>query len=624
MDKKNEAGAGIFYRFIVAYLFALSLSYILYSLIKGGGLIYGLALYNSLGQETIGSRMLLLGVFIFSSIAAFALHRYGKTLLMHGLSALILSVYAAGIYVNSWLEYENVPFTCAAVVLLAIYITLFLVKALPGRGKWFDHAAVPVLGVFTAVYAANFIFLAFLRHDLFLSCKYDLGWENQALYNLTRTGVPYSSMLGSENNFGDHTSFIYYLISLFYRFWPVPGFVLVFQVVMVAAAGWAVYLLANEVLKKKAEAAVIAAVFLLHPAVQSYMLFDFHPSVVALPLFFTAFYFIEKGDLKGFLAPYFLLYAVREDIAFLALAAAVYLTVSKKIKLGPGLWITGAGFLLCCAIFVYLKSVRSGGLELQRFYTFIPSAPGILLLFVVNPFFELLKAVQHQKMDFILLFSLPVIFLFFTRAGLFIMLLPAMLFTVFAARTANVTMGFHYATGLIAFAFYGAVLGYAYMREKGTRLFAPGSPLPAYLLVFAVCWSFLYGSFFSKSYKLSCTGSSLGFRSFAEYYYNDWVGCYRDPWKLYAGIDRKAVGLLRSIPERYSVTADYNILPHVSSRRLVYAVPDRMITDIIVIFNDTDYSRWKLKNILDKLYRRYAETPLISVYVNRNIKDFNL
>jgi uncharacterized membrane protein len=426
-------------------------------------------------------------------------------------------------------------------------------------------------------------------------------------------------MLGSENNFGDHTSFIYYLISLFYRFWPVPEFVLVFQAVTVAAAGWAMYLLANIVLKKKAEAAIIAVVFLLHPSVQSYMLFDFHPSVAALPLFLAAFYFIEKGDIKGFLVPYFLLYTVREDIAFLALTAAVYLTVSKKVKLKTGLWITGAGLALCCAIFIFLKSVRSGEIDLQRFYYFIPSAPGILLLFIVNPFFELLKAVQHQRIDFMLLFSLPVIFLFFTQLELLILLFPAMIFTIFAASTANVTMGYHYATGLIVFSFYGAVLGYRGMREKGMSLFAQGSPLPVYLLVFAVCWSFLYGSFFSKSYKLSCLGSDLGFRSFAEYYYNGWVGCYKSPLKLYAGIDQKAVSLLRNIPKKYSVTADYNILPHVSSRRRVYAVPDRIITDIVIIFKDKDYSSSKLGNILGKLYVKYAETERISFFVNKNI-----
>src|ERR1035437_8299379 len=120
------------------------------------------------------------------------------------------------------------------------------------------------------------------------------------------------------------------------------------------------YLLANTVLNKKAEAAIISDVFLRHPSVQEFTLFDFHPSVAALPLFMAAFYFIEKGDIKGFLVPYFLLYTVREDIAFLALTAAVYLTVSKKVKFKTRLWITGAGLALCCAIFIFLKSVRSG------------------------------------------------------------------------------------------------------------------------------------------------------------------------------------------------------------------------------------------------------------------------
>src|ERR1035437_9701163 len=81
MDKNTDIGQGSFYCMIVSYLFALSVSYVLYSLIKGGGLVYGFALYNSIGQETPGNRLLLLAVFVLSSIAAFFLNRHGKTLL---------------------------------------------------------------------------------------------------------------------------------------------------------------------------------------------------------------------------------------------------------------------------------------------------------------------------------------------------------------------------------------------------------------------------------------------------------------------------------------------------------------------------------------------------------------
>ena len=622
--KTPTAGYGRYFSLLVAYLFALSAAYFIFGAINHTPLIFSFPVNPNLAPDPMMPNYSILVIFIIVSLAAFFLHRAGKQLLMHGVSLALIITLTAGMYLNTWFEYQNVFLSAALIIALAAYLAAFIKRAVPemnaGTMKAAGKLSVWLLALFAAFYAVYFCNLAILRHDLFLSHKFDLAWENQALYNLAFGGIPYTSLGLVENNLADHFSLIYYAVAPFYRLFPHPEFLLVFQVIVIIISAFMVYLLAGRMLNNRLLSAAFAALFLLHPSVQGMMLFDFHPVVMAVPLFLLCYYFIEKGSFKLFLVPFFALFLVREDAAFAAIFIPVFLVAIKKISLRQGLVLLAAALALNGVISVIMDMLGNVKDHMHRFYFLFPSGAGILSLFIINPFFELVQALSKVKLEFIVIFSGPLLFLYFLRKENLLLLFPAFLFTVFSKHTAQYTVGFQYSAILVSFAFYLTMREFSMAETARVPLLRDRGRAMGFMLAVGIVWSLLYGSFFSKSYKLTWLGNVDPVVA-ADYYYNDSVGCFRD---IPGSVDWETVRLLDKIQAKYSVKADLNIMPHVSGRRYLYNVFFDRETDIVIFFNKEPFTGFEKTGFPGKDYVFYRSTKTVKIYVNRKLKDFSI
>ena len=622
--EKDPRNYGRFFKLLISYLFSLSACYAVFFTISRTGNVFSFPVSANLCADPMAANYTLLIIFLATSAAAFFMHRNGLHMLMHGISLALLVFLAAGVYINSWFEYENVFASTAALFGLALYLNSFLKRAVAGAGQnsraAMGTAAIWIFAVFAVIYALYFSNLAILRHDLFMSHKFDLAWENQALYNLAFTGIPYSSLGYTGNNFGDHFSLIYYLVGLFYRFYTRPEFLLVFQVLIMVFSSFLIYLLAKNMLKDGFLACVFAFLFLLHPAVQGMMLFDFHPGVIAIPLFLLVFYFVEKGSLKLFLLPFFALFFVREDIAFAAAFIPVFLASVNKIPKKYGAYLLISAILLNLAIMFSMDMLGNVKLDVDRFYYLFPGAAGILSLFAVNPVFEIVQAFTAQKIGFLALFSAPLLFLCFFRRENLILLFPALLFTVFSKHVPQYTLGYQYGAVFLAYAFYLSLEAFSGLKFPFLGIFTGRYRVAIFMLAIALPMSLLYGNFFSKSFKLTWLGCDSPVGK-ADYCYNDFVGCFK---KIPGEVDHEAVKLLDSIPAKYTVKADVNIMPHVSGRRELYNVFFVRDTDLVIVFNREPFIEFEKTGFPGKEYVRYKSTKTIIIYVNKKLKDFNL
>jgi len=618
---------GKYYRILISYLFSLSLTYYIYSIIaRTGKLIYGFPLNNDLINNATLNRYLLLIVFVPIAFISYFLYKKSVIFLMHAVSLVLICVLVLSMYLNSWFEYQNVLISSLVIFGMVLYIYSLIIK-LSGVIRFrmppkTGLMSVCALLLFSLIYCFYFIHLAVLRHNMFMSHRLDLAWENQALYNLTFTGIPYSSLGKSPNNLGDHTSFIYYLLSVFYRFYPRPEFLVITQVLAILFSAFAVFLIADFHLKSKIKSPVIAFIFLLFPSVQGLMLFDFHPIVLALPFLFFSMYFLDKGNFRLFLVFFLMVFTVREDIAFCSVFLVPYLIASKKISFKKGMVLFGAALLVIAAIFFTLLSLGKGFANSDRFYYLFPNQAGILALIVTNPLFELITLATQQKAEFILLFSLPLLFMYIFKKENYILLFPALLFTVFSRHMPQYTIGYEYSVFFIFAAFY---LSIDYMKNPAAihlKFFKSNSNLLVFMIVFSLAWNFLYGSFLSKSYKLTWLGENFPFVK-ANYYYNGWVGCFKKaPNAGY--VDYDALRLLGSIPADYSVKVDDNIMPHVSGRKGLYLILSGIDTDFAIVLNHRTYYDLLKNGLLGKNYVKYAETKKIIVFVNTRLKDIKL
>src|SRR5213596_2252863 len=130
--------------------------------------------------------------------------------------------------------------------------------------------ARPLLWAAMAAYAAGFAALSALRHDAFVTGRFDLGNMVQAVWS-TAHGHPLrvTGLHGKQiSRLAAHVDPILVLFAPLWRIWPSPDMLLVAQAVAVAAGAFPVFALARKHLSSERAALGFAFVYLLLPAVE--------------------------------------------------------------------------------------------------------------------------------------------------------------------------------------------------------------------------------------------------------------------------------------------------------------------------------------------------------------------
>jgi uncharacterized membrane protein len=161
----------------------------------------------------------------------------------------------------------------------------------------FDYAAEPApdaqstlklirthpLTRWIAIAVAVLLLASTVRHLMLVSTAFDLGIYDQVAYLLSRGKAPITSYLGFHH-MGNHSAYSFYLIGLLYRIYPSVYWLFGVQAVCLALGAWPTWLLARQAGLSQSLASAMAAVYLLHPIIFNVNMFDFHPEVMALPV----------------------------------------------------------------------------------------------------------------------------------------------------------------------------------------------------------------------------------------------------------------------------------------------------------------------------------------------------
>jgi uncharacterized membrane protein len=141
----------------------------------------------------------------------------------------------------------------------------------------------PLLGVgFFAVTT----WLAFARHDAFLTGRFDLEIYTQVVWN-TAHGRPFETTLLKSNlsHLAEHVALVLVPIAALYRLWPDPKLLIVIQQAALALLGLPLFAVARRALGSPWPALVLLGCFYLTPALAGVALDDFHAvAIAAVPL----------------------------------------------------------------------------------------------------------------------------------------------------------------------------------------------------------------------------------------------------------------------------------------------------------------------------------------------------
>jgi uncharacterized membrane protein len=211
----------------------------------------------------------------------------------------------------------------------------------------------PFLVVFLGI--IFYLIYSFFAFKAFHYPARDLGEYTQVVWNLSLGKKPASTIKPTPNYFGIYFQPILILISLFFKYWPDPLFLLTFQALIIGLGGVPIYWLAKDKLKSKLVALAVTASYLLFFGIQNALAFGFYPTSLAASFLAFALYFTEVSTWVFLFPTVILLFLCQENVALYVSTLALYILIFKKEKLGFFLGALASFWYLLMVFFVMPK-----------------------------------------------------------------------------------------------------------------------------------------------------------------------------------------------------------------------------------------------------------------------------
>ncbi len=463
------------------------------------------------------------------------------------------------------------------------------VRELIGRARaWLrapEHAGLAAVTLVALAYVVIWCCYLFARHDTFKTTAEDLGIMDQALWS-TIHGVfmheticnPISDVncLAGTMRFAIHFEPILLPLSLLYLVAPTPKLLLFLQVAVIGSGAFPAYLLALRRLRNPAWGVAFAVLLLLCPAVQSAVVDDFHPEVLAAPLLLWALYCVETKRDRGLIVACAVALLCKETLTLVVLCLGIYVIVGcGRRQVGRLLCGMALGTLVLALGIMHVTSPLGHSPVTSRFDVLLHHPFSTLLAIVGDPARHAYVAGLFAQTGFLSLLS----------PWMVAILAPNIAINVLSSNPNMYSGGAQYNVDLAPFLIVGAMDGIVrlrawlpeliqWARQRG-NLLAPAvvrrladgmrrlqAALPAArqrLGYSSVAAALLVG--------LWCVGLQQSVRSdYHAYALDGW-------WPAQSAHTCLAYPLLAMIPPGASVSAQSLLVPHLSERKDIYQFP---------------------------------------------------
>lgn len=425
---------------------------------------------------------------------------------------------------------------------------------------------VLALGVLS--YALYFSWVTVTNHHNLRTGSFDLGIENNLLWNLVNDGPWFkSSPLGGPqaSHFGFHATLFSFVIGLLYRFTPHAETLLMLQACLIAAAALPLFLIAQRRLGEWS-AALVALAYLLYAPVHGANLYDFHYQPLS-PFFLWMTLWCVDSRRPVWAGVFVLLsLSIREDIGLVLGTLGLYLILSGW-RPRAGLVLTLAGLGYFCLMKLVVMPRFAGGAE-----TFINQYQGLLgtgergflgigKTLLGNPGFVLQGILTQEKLIYFLQIMTPLLFLPLLQASGLICCIAGFVLTLLSTGyTPLYQLSFQYTAYWTACLFPALVFNLAAMipsQDSGNfqGLIRQRSWLVAFLACLLIT-SHQYGAVLQRDIV---RGGFFPYR----------FGATETDRQRYSELQT----ILAQIPADAKVAAPDPLVSHISSRADAYGIP---------------------------------------------------
>jgi uncharacterized membrane protein len=326
-----------------------------------------------------------------------------------------------------------------------------------------------VLAAAVAAYAAGFAALSVLRHEAFITGRFDLGNMVQAVWS-TAHGHPLrvTGLHGDQvSRLGAHVDPILVLFTPLWWAWPSPNLLLVGQTAAIALGALPVYWLARKHLGSPRAGLGFAIAYLLYPATGWLTLNEFHPVALATPLLLLAFWFLDEDRLIPFALCGLLAAASKEEIALVIAGFGIWYALSRRRWLAGAVITIVAGMWAAIAIAVIIPHYNAGAESdfYGRYSEVGGSAGGMLETLLTDPLRIAEAAFSSRDLRFLLQLVAPLAALCLLAPLVLVALLPELAINLLSATTTQTSIHFHYTAGMIPPLVIAAIFGAKRLRR---------------------------------------------------------------------------------------------------------------------------------------------------------------
>jgi len=412
-------------------------------------------------------------------------------------------------------------------------------------------SARALLAAAIAAYAAGFAALSVLRHEAYVTGRFDLGNMVQAVWS-TAHGRPLqmTDLHGDQiSRLAAHVDPILVVFAPLWWIWPSPHMLLVVQACAVALGAIPVFLLARKHLASSRAALGFGLAYLLYPATGWLTLNEFHPVALATPLLLFAFWYLDEDRLLPFSACALAAALCKEEIALVVAGFGIWYALAR------GRWVVGAaiavagGAWAAIAIAIVIPHYNAGAESdfYGRYSEVGGSAGGIVKTAFTHPLRIAEAAFSARDLHYLLDLVAPLAALCLLAPLMLVAALPELAINLLSSATTQTSIHFHYTAGLIPPLVIAAIFG-------AKRLSRWAFPVAAAIVVAALVGNYRLGPIpgwrhVPGGQKFQATAARVTVH------------------------DRIADRALRLIPDDAVVCATNTLGAHLSARRRVLSFP---------------------------------------------------
>ncbi len=417
----------------------------------------------------------------------------------------------------------------------------------------------------SVLYLIFFTSYTFMRHDAYLSGRFDLGNMSQTVWNTSKGNffmLTNPDGIEKISRLADHSDILLVLFAPIYLMWSDPKVLLIIQSLSLALGGIVIYFLGKEILKNEKLSLALSISFFLNFWIHEQNIFDFHAVTIGTTLLLAAFLFLLKKQYLRF--SFFLLLSVmtKENVFLVASFFGLYLLLKQK-RVIPGILLT----VIPTIIFFYLTSkaipeARGNVHFALSYYSYLGgSTQGIVKNLLLHPQIILGHLFSVPSLVYLHEVLAPTGYLALFSPLYLAFTLPDVAISLLSSNQNLRSYQYHYGAIIMPFVYISTMYGVAFLIKKFRKFPHIETALFYYIL---------FSAFITV------------------YFYSPIPGMKDADYRPYMTQNTELISrYLSIIPKNSSVSASNNIGAHLSHRENIFVIPFALNSaDYVVLYGE--------------------------------------